>query len=67
MGWVWDTFDTYDLPQRTLDKFLCEKFGMYEFYISMQNDVWRFWVPRRLTEAEQEELADRRNSAVVRF
>ncbi|PVI06061.1 hypothetical protein DM02DRAFT_681493 [Periconia macrospinosa] len=33
MAWVYDTFDTYRLPQATLEYFLRQKFGNYDFFI----------------------------------
>jgi len=38
MGYVWDTFDIYDLEQSALEKFLREKFGPYDFYIRVSED-----------------------------
>jgi hypothetical protein len=39
MPYVWDTFETYRLRQADLEDLLREKFGPYEFYISVRRQT----------------------------
>ncbi|KAF2444642.1 hypothetical protein P171DRAFT_513703 [Karstenula rhodostoma CBS 690.94] len=50
MTWAWDEFDTYRLAQNTLEDFLTKRFGYYNFFTRVVNGVYKFWIPRALTE-----------------
>jgi hypothetical protein len=35
MAWQWDTFPNYNLKRETLEEFLTEKFGQWDFGIEV--------------------------------
>jgi len=60
MAYVWDSFETYRLDQKDLEKYLTKLFGEYDFFIKVVNGYYKFWIPSALTPEQQEELADLR-------
>jgi len=45
MAYVWDSFETYRLDQKDLEKYLTKLFGEYDFFIkvSLQTLVTVMW------------------------
>ncbi|PSN67392.1 hypothetical protein BS50DRAFT_574089 [Corynespora cassiicola Philippines] len=60
MPYVWDTFETYRLTRNSLEQFLRDLHGPYDYYIQVVNGYYQFWVPQSLTQDQREDLAEKR-------
>ncbi|KAG8525557.1 uncharacterized protein KY384_009201 [Bacidia gigantensis] len=48
-GWKYDYISAYQLKKETVERYLTELFGDYKFFVQLQGDNFKFWVPRKLT------------------
>lgn len=56
-GWRWEYIPAYRLSMFSLEEYLRKKFGNYKFFTQfVAGDKIKFWVPRALAEAEEEEI-----------
>ncbi|KAF2234179.1 hypothetical protein EV356DRAFT_502489 [Viridothelium virens] len=63
-GWVSDEIDAYRLYERVVLEFLRTKFGNQpdgNYKVEFINDKFLFNVPRKLSDAEKDELMDKRD------
>ncbi|KAI4119137.1 MAG: hypothetical protein LQ338_007320 [Usnochroma carphineum] len=49
--WQYDYIDHYRLSEDIIDNFLREKWGRFRYYVRLEGEKYRFWVPRALDEA----------------
>ncbi|KIN03046.1 hypothetical protein OIDMADRAFT_178777 [Oidiodendron maius Zn] len=62
---TWDETAVYDLTLKIVNTFLKETFGNWNFLTQQPNsDTIQFWIPRKLTEEEKNNLKARGNRAV---
>ncbi|KAL9635649.1 MAG: hypothetical protein Q9204_002554 [Flavoplaca sp. TL-2023a] len=61
MQWVYDDIDHYRFNTDIITKFLHDKWPDFDnFRVKRVGKKFRFWVPRKLTDSEQNDLFTKR-------